>query len=264
LTERQPQVPTGTKREILIDGDILIYQTALQNEEAVNWGDGLWTLHSYEDKCCGLVDEAIKKLKEDLQADRVKICLTSPINFRKDVLPTYKDNRKAKRKPLILPVLRKYIMEHHKGIMWDNIEADDVLGILATTPDPHFDVDKVIVSIDKDLKQIPVGVSSDGVNIQRVTPYEADYWFMTQALIGDAVDGYTGCPTVGIKTAEKILGTDINVPLLDLWDKVLQAYDKKGYTEAEALQQARCARILRHGEYNKKTGEVKLWQPRRR
>jgi DNA polymerase-1 len=69
---------------------------------------------------------------------------------------------------------------------------------------------------------------------------------------------------VGIKTAEKILGTDINVPLLDLWDKVLQAYDKKGYTEAEALQQARCARILRHGEYNKKTGEVKLWQPRRR
>ena len=89
MTERQPQVPTGTKREILIDGDILIYQTALQNEEAVNWGDGLWTLHSYEDKCCGLVDEAIKKLKQDLQADRVKICLTSPTNFRKDVLQAY-------------------------------------------------------------------------------------------------------------------------------------------------------------------------------
>ena len=51
MTDRQPQVPKGTKREILIDGDILIYQTALQNEEAVNWGDGLWTLHSYEDKC---------------------------------------------------------------------------------------------------------------------------------------------------------------------------------------------------------------------
>ena len=264
MTERQPQVPTGTKREILIDGDILIYQTALQNEEAVNWGDGLWTLHSYEDKCCGLVDEAIKTLKENLKADRVKICLTSPTNFRKDVLPTYKDNRKAKRKPLVLPLLRKHVMENHKGIMWDNLEADDVLGILATTPDPYVDVEKVIVSIDKDLKQIPVGVSSDGINITKITPYEADYWFMTQALTGDLTDGYSGCPTVGIKTAEKILGSDTNVPLLELWDKVLQAYAKKGYTEDEALQQARCARILRAGDYNRKKGEVKLWQPRRR
>ena len=34
---------------------------------------------------------------------------------------------------------------------------------------------------------------------------------------------------------------------------------EKGYTQAEALQQARVAHILRHGEYNKKTGKVKLW-----
>jgi hypothetical protein len=46
----------------------------------------------------------------------------------------------------------------------------------------------------------------------------------------------------------------------DLWKIVKKIYVEKGYTEAEALQQARVAHILRHGEYNKKTGEVKLWQ----
>jgi DNA polymerase-1 len=44
----------------------------------------------------------------------------------------------------------------------------------------------------------------------------------------------------------------------------VDAYEKKGYTKTEALQQARCARILRYGDYNKKTGVVKLWQPRKR
>ena len=105
---------------------------------------------------------------------------------------------------------------------------------------------------------------ADGTTVKEITKEEADYWFMIQSLTGDAVDGYSGCPSIGIKTAEKILGDDINVPILELWDKVVHTYQKKGYTEAEALQQARCARILRKGEYNRKKGEVKLWQPRRR
>jgi hypothetical protein len=49
------------------------------------------------------------------------------------------------------------------------------------------------------------------------------------------------------------------VPVLDLWKIVVGLYKEKGFSEKEALQQARVARILRHGEYNKETGEVKLW-----
>jgi DNA polymerase-1 len=47
--------------------------------------------------------------------------------------------------------------------------------------------------------------------------------------------------------------------LPDLWKIVKGIYKEKGYTQKEALQQARVAHILRHGEYNKKTGKVKLW-----
>ena len=251
------------KRELLIDGDIIIYKTALQEEQAIKWDENLWTLHAYEDKAIAAVDEAIKKLQRDLSCKAYKIALTSPNNFRKDVLPSYKANRKGVRKPMILPVLRKHIMDNHKGIMWDGLEADDVLGILATTIDPYFDKDPIIVSIDKDFKQIPSLICRDGETIDRITKPKADYWFMMQVLMGDSVDGYTGLPSVGIKTAEKILGDKTTVPLRTLWNKVVEAYEKKGYTEKEALQQARVAKILRATDYNKKKGEVKLWQIKR-
>jgi DNA polymerase-1 len=251
------------KRELLIDGDIIIYKVALQEEQAIKWDENLWTLHAYEDKAIAAVDEAIKKLQRDLRCKPYKIALTSPNNFRKDVLPSYKANRKGVRKPMILPVLRQHVMDNHKGIMWDGLEADDVLGILATTADSHYDKDPVIVSIDKDFKQIPSLICLDGENIVRISRPAADYWFMLQVLMGDSVDGYTGLPSVGIKTAEKILGDKTTVPLRILWDKVVEAYEKKGYTEKEALQQARVAKILRATDYNKKKGEVKLWQIKR-
>ena len=33
------------RKVLLIDGDILLYQIALNNEVDTHWGDGLWTLH---------------------------------------------------------------------------------------------------------------------------------------------------------------------------------------------------------------------------
>ena len=57
----------------------------------------------------------------------------------------------------------------------------------------------------------------------------------------------------------KLIQKYTNVPLKDLWKVVKGIYKDKGYTAKEALAQARVARILRHGDYNKKTGKVKLW-----
>jgi len=159
---------------------------------------------------------------------------------------------------MVLNVLRDYIMEKHNGIMWKNLEADDVMGIMAT--EPHPTEDRIIVSIDKDMRQIPAKVSRDGETVEEIPQRLADYWFMIQTLAGDSTDGYTGLPNVGVKTAEKMIKQYTNVPLLDLWKIVVGAYKSKGYSKKEALQQARVAHILRHKEYNKKTGKVKLWQ----
>ena len=246
------------KKVLLIDGDILAYKIATANEVDTHWGNGFWTLHCDEIQCKHEVDAKIDDLGQSLEADDYVVALTDKNNFRKDVLPSYKDNRKQRRKPMVLNALRDYIMEKHNGIMWKNLEADDVMGIMAT--EPHPTEDRIIVSIDKDMRQIPAKVSRDGETVEEIPQRLADYWFMIQTLAGDSTDGYTGLPNVGVKTAEKMIKQYTNVPLLDLWKIVVGAYKSKGYSKKEALQQARVAHILRHKEYNKKTGKVKLWQ----
>jgi DNA polymerase I len=119
--------------KLLIDGDILIYKIATANEVATNWGD-LWTLHCDQKRCEAEVDNAINDLGSNLEADDYVVCLTDKDNFRKDILPSYKDNRKDKRKPMVLGALREYVMKKHNGVVWKNLEADDVMGIMATEP----------------------------------------------------------------------------------------------------------------------------------
>ena len=244
------------KKVLIIDGDILAYQIATNNEVETNWGDGLWTLHSDENSCKQQFDAVIDDLGSNLSADDYVVALTDKNNFRKDILPTYKSNRNAKRKPLVLKAMRQHIMDKHNGVMWKNLEADDVMGIMATEPTEE---DRVLVSIDKDMRTIPCTLSNDGSTTTQIPQRLADYNFMLQVLTGDKVDGYDGIDGVGIKTAEKLIQKYTNVALLDLWKIVKGIYKDKGYTEKEALQQARVAHILRHGEYNKKTGKVKLW-----
>jgi len=244
------------KKVLVIDGDILAYQIATNNEQPINWGDGLWTLHADENSCIQQLDAVIDDLGSGLSADDYVVALTDKNNFRKDVLPTYKDNRKEKRKPIVLSAMREHIMKKHNGVMWANLEADDVMGIMATEPS---DEDRIVVSIDKDLRTIPCNLSADGLTVETIPPRLADYNFMIQTLTGDKTDGYDGIDGVGIVTANKLIQKYTNVPLKDLWKIVKGIYKDKGYTVKEALAQARVARILRHGEYNKETGKVKLW-----
>ena len=55
-------------------------------------------------------------------------------------------------------------------------------------------------------------------------------------------------------TAEKLLDTNGAT-----WGAVLAAYVDKGYTEDDALVQARVARILREGDYSDRV--INLWSP---
>ena len=72
-------------RQLLIDGDIVLYKVAMANEVETHWGDGLWTLHSDEKVCQVQVDDVISNLLTELEADDYIVCLTDAINFRKDI-----------------------------------------------------------------------------------------------------------------------------------------------------------------------------------
>jgi DNA polymerase-1 len=233
---------------LLIDGDIIAYKAAASAEVATNWGNGQWTLHSFEPDVEVRIEDQIHKLLEAPVQDCV-IAFTDKKNFRKDVAPYYKANRKDTRKPMLLDYAKKYMSLQYNTIMYRNLEADDVLGILGTK-----NRDTIIWSEDKDLLTIPAKHWING-EVVEITEAEANYQFLYQTLIGDSTDNYKGCPTIGPKTANKILSSGCT------WEAVVEAFKSKGLSEEVALENARLARILRDGEYNTETGEVKLWKP---
>lgn len=244
---------------ILIDGDILLYQICAAAEQPFYWGDDLWTLHADEREVREQIDNEVTSLKDELKADKVIIALSGETNWRKIVLPTYKANRKGTRKPVVYKAAKEYVRSVYTVAEYSNVEADDVLGIYAT--DKKIKGKKIIVSADKDLKTIPgylYNPDKAELGIQEITHEQADWNHMYQTLVGDTADGYTGCPGIGPKTAEKVLGPARGG---NLWEAVTSAYSDAGLGESEALVQARVARILRHGEYDISSNIVHLWSP---
>ncbi len=243
------------KRTMLLDGDIVCYQQAMLAEVETKWDDDLWTLHAFEEPARAAVDSMIETLKQKVGATDVIIAFTDGVNWRKDILPTYKDNRKDKRKPMLLKPLRAYCEEKYKTYTRPRLEADDVLGILLTHP-KIIPGEKVLVSIDKDFKTIPGKHYNwkDDKSFE-IDEEQAQWWHFYQTLMGDATDGYAGCPGIGPKTAEKVLEHGAT------WETVVGCFKAKGLSEAAALIQARVARICHAKDYDFEKKEVILWNP---
>ena len=235
---------------LVIDADTLLYQALTFATDEVTFDDIEWTLHCDHGKAQESFDYHLDKLRKLTKHDSYILCFTSDTNFRKEVLPTYKATRAGTRKPLGYRRFREKIREQHKSIIKEGLEADDCVGILGTKLE-----DAIMWSDDKDLKQIPgKHISSEGFDFY-VTPEEGHAFFLLQTLTGDQVDNYSGCPGIGPKKAESILGKSCT------WEAVVETYEKAGLTEADALVQARCARILRNGEYDSATAKPTLWNP---
>lgn len=259
-------------RLALIDADILAYQAAVVSEQPIDWEDGLWTLHAFEEDAIKAFESHLKSLIEKTEATQYLLIFSDKDNWRKGVLPTYKSNRAGTRKPMLLKFLREYAFSKHQCVSIPQLEGDDVIGIYATTVSKLDPVREIIVcSLDKDFKTIPGKHYNFGRDeFFEITEHQADYWHMVQTLTGDATDGYAGCPGCGPKTAEKILakaleeGTPWANPkqLREIyWQHVVKAYDKAGFGEEEALVQARVARILRAHDYDDIQKKVILWTP---
>ena len=254
------------KRLLLVDGDIVVYQAAAVAEKPIHWGDGLWTLHADENEARASVDRRLAEYMETLEADGMILSLSDKTNFRYNVYPEYKSNRKDKRQPMLREQLKQYCLDNYETFLRPGLEGDDVLGILATSPVIVKAQEKIIVSEDKDMRTIPglycnfKKYAEDGV--RTITENEATWWHMTQTLTGDTADGYPGLPGCGPKGAEKILGTDpAEWTYAIMWPKVVEAYGKKHLSEDVALQMARISRICQRDDYNFSEKRVILWKP---
>jgi len=239
---------------LLIDGDLYLYRAAASCEEETDWGDDIWSLTTDLKAAKKAFLNRLEEFKEVLDVQDVVITLSGTNNFRKQVEPTYKLGRKKVRKPVGYPALVQWVKETFDYILVDCLEADDVMGILGSVQGTKA----IVVSDDKDMKSVPsVLYRPVTEELLRISPEEADRYFLTQTLQGDPTDGYAGCPKVGPKTAEKILGSHPN------WNAVVQAYQKANLTAEYALTQARLARILRFDGWDEDEQAVKLWEPNR-
>jgi len=251
-----------SKVTLLLDADIIAYKFAAMAEETFEFDEGIkLKAVAVDEVIIAGMKAYIEQLLVNLNADDFKVCLSCPSkeNFRLDVLPDYKSNRKDIVRPEKLAFCRNWLEDFYAPKIYkrDTLEADDVMGILATAK--IIKGTKIIVSEDKDLKQIPGLLFNPRKDVtpRMVSEEEGDYYFYTQILTGDATDGYKGLPGIGAVKADKILQAAEG----NYWEAIVQAYESKGLTEEDALVQARVARICRAIDYDFKNKKVKLWTP---
>ncbi len=283
-----------THMDLLIDADILACQFAYAYEASrsrtadydddgdVDIDDAGWAVEGF--------DSAVERMIGQTGTKDALLCFTGRSNFRYSILPTYKASRRGKPKPVLLDALIEHARASWTCREVDCLEADDVMGIMATKSPGRY----VMATIDKDLKQIP-GIHYDWrkERIKAIEPREADYWFYFQVLTGDSTDGYAGCPGIGVARARKVLkgvskdgirdctrdrvgggikggmeaGTGdgskgITKGVTDhSWARVVRAFESRGLTEEDALVQARVARILRVDDYDFAERQPILWSP---
>lgn len=244
--------------KLLLDGDLICWRVGASKEHPVNWGGGLWTLHSFEDECFLSAQQYIEHMKFLTDITHVEVVLSDKKNFRKDLYADYKANRANVRKPLCFAPLRQWLIDEYPTIIMENLEADDAMGILASDPKNEY----ALISDDKDMKTVPsIHYVPDKREWLHITEADADYHFFKQTLTGDTTDNYKGAHNVGDVGATKVLSGIDPKDTKAMWAAVVKAFEKAGQTADDAVLNARLARILRAGEYNAKTKKPKLWNP---
>lgn len=258
----------GPKRLAVIDADSVLYTTALSAEMKAGSQDGedLWFEIKDLTQCYAEVVDKLECLVDLVEAEDAIVCLTASKCFRYGLLPTYKANRNGMRRPAMLLDLQAMVMERRPfGVLAvKGLEADDVCGISAGALQKAGLREPVIVSIDKDMKSVPGLVFSPmraDEGILEVSLQQADRAHLYQTLIGDPVDGYTGCPGVGPKKATKLLDECAHASSGSQWAFVEGAFLARGQTARYALTQARVARILRASDWDATKKDISLWSP---
>ncbi len=275
ITKGKPDGP----RLLVWDADILIYQAVLEALVETRVQDDQWTYTVDLARVKLTLWDRINQAGVELWATDHVFALSSLNNWRKAVLPTYKQNRTGK-KPLGWWRVAAWLKENWKTIQVPALEADDVCGIIHTAPGlvsfgrgiPCVDVagmETVVISEDKDFATLP-GLwlnprHPDGGPVA-ITLQQANRNHAVQTLTGDATDHYKGCPGIGPVRAKALL-PEADRGLTDkkfreaLWSVIVEQYAKQSLTAEDALAQADVAWIMRYHNWDAKKREVVLWQP---
>ena len=86
---------------LLVDTDILLYKAATSAETEIDWGEDIWSCSTDLNEAKKAFIYQMDKIKEALKSDNATFCMSDyKGNFRKQIDPNYKSNRKGTRKPV--------------------------------------------------------------------------------------------------------------------------------------------------------------------
>ena len=236
---------------ILIDADFIVYKCCAACETEIDYGEDVIFVTSNFSDAYKAVTTEISKITSHFGGFAEPILFFSDTkNFRKKISPDYKGHRNRKKPCGYKRVISNLKIQYNVIIMKE-LEADDAMGIYAPAHPG-----KVIVSPDKDMRQIP-GKLYNLETTQDITAEEGAQWHYIQTLAGDQTDGYSGVPGIGVKRAETLFDKEGYS-----WDTVVKAFTDKGLTVDDALLNARLARILTLDDYDTERQEPILWTPK--
>lgn len=189
--DRKDDIEKGVKAEISVD-DFEIEQCS-----NVIMSDAIPKEH---------IKSSIEAIKKKPWCKELKIVIGGEGNFRFDVSPIYKANRKGTSKPQRLQALRDWVISEYDPYVCHGVESDDVCSFLgwesfnkAKKSGNKDDADVVIVGIDKDLMTVPsfhFNNKSGNAFPTWISEFEACKNFYIQLLLGDATDNIEGLPMV--------------------------------------------------------------------
>ena len=230
--------------KLLVDADFFFYRAASSSEEEHEYNPDLTVIVGDFKRGKSIVEHELTKLRQRFNSDDILLFFTDRTNFRKTIDPSYKGNR-TKRKPCGYLKLKQWGMETYPSLIYPHLEADDVLGIVATNGSVK---DFVLISPDKDMAQIACRIY-DLKEEYTQTAEKANRLLYKQCLTGDSTDGYKGCAGVGPKRADQILDKAKG----DYWPAVVKAFEEAEMTEEDAIRNLQLAKILQADNWDTET-----------
>lgn len=222
---------------LLLDGDIIAYRCAASCEpRKAEREAGAVAEEGYVAK--GRINQCIDQILLVLNGNEYRGWISGGSNFRHQIYDKYKASRRDVPVPTHLELCRDYMREKWNFELSQDIETDDEIGIAYQEGD-------IIVSIDKDLLQIP-GKHYNFVNQEEiwVEPNDAIFNFWRQMLMGDDSDDIPGLPGIGKAKSLKLLHS---IEFEDFEHDVFALYDIHNMRE-QFLLNKRLLTIMRTEE----------------
>lgn len=190
-------------KTLLIDMDVLRYRYGFAAQKTKEQDDGTKVI--IVEKPQAVADALLWGIRRMCNLTKCREYigyLSGPGNFRLQIDPEYKANRKDSQKPFHYDFITNYLIECHDAIVTEGIEADDALA-MQYLKDPD---NQILCSIDKDLNQI-AGWHFDLVKeiLYYVDEVEATRALYSQMLQGDRTDNITGIRGIGPVKADKLV-----------------------------------------------------------